>query len=285
MTGYGKESCIFSGKTCTVEIKSVNSKNLDLSTRIPASLKDREMELRKLLSSDLIRGKIDLNISISNDEKDRTINTDAAKAYYKDIVSLSKKLGIKEGFDHLGHILKMPEVYRASNNDLSDVQWKKILSTAKKASKELIAFRIQEGSHIGNDILLRIENMKGLMNDISKFEAQRIKNIRSRIENNIANSIPAEKIDTDRIEQELVHYVEKLDITEERVRFNGHCNYFKKTAVSKESNGKKLGFIAQEIGREINTIGSKANHLEIQRIVVDLKDELEKIKEQLFNVL
>jgi uncharacterized protein (TIGR00255 family) len=285
MTGYGKESFTISGKTCNIEIKAVNSKNLDLSTRIPSFLKGRDMELRKMISSYLIRGKIDFSISISNTEKEKKINENVAKEYYKEIHSLSKKLGIKENFDHLGHILKMPEIYNTPNDNLSDQDWKKIIHSTKKSLKELVEFRKQEGAFLGNDILARIDNMKSLMSEVSKFENERIINIRQRIKNNISKSLTTAKIDNDRLEQELIHYIEKLDITEERVRFNGHCKYFKKTALSKESNGKKLGFVAQELGREINTIGSKANHLEIQRIVVDLKDELEKIKEQLFNVL
>ena len=285
MTGYGKESCNLTGKSCTIEIKAVNSKNLDLSVRIPSSLKSREMELRKLVSSELIRGKVDLNISISNIENEKTINIDAAKSFHKEITALSKKLDIKQNFDVLGQILKMPEVYKVSSDELNDSDWKKIYKSVKKASKELLSFRKQEGLFIGKDILLRIDKMNKLMDEISKHEAERINNLRNRIEKNITKSLSTEKVDKDRLEQELVHYLEKLDITEERIRFNGHCKYFKTTANSKVSNGKKLGFVAQEIGREINTIGSKSPQTDVTKHVVEMKDELEKIREQVQNIL
>ena len=285
MTGFGKEVCELNGKGISVEIRSLNSKQLDLYLRIPPKYREKELEIRTILSKKLERGKIDFTINIENSDvtADFIFNKTLAKKYFEELKSFSKEINEPET-NLLPSILKMPDVLKKNEEEINDDEWNQIKLVLDKAVEEVNIFRSDEGKILAKDFSERIEIIAKLLVKIEPFEKQRIENIRNRILLSLKEITNDEKIDKDRFEQELIFYLEKLDITEEKVRLKNHCEYFLQT-MKESSSGKKLGFIAQEIGREINTIGSKANDADIQKFVVQMKDELEKIKEQLLNIL
>ena len=287
MTGFGRSTVKTSSLSYTVEIKSLNSKNLDLSLRIPNSFKLREAEIRGLLANRLGRGKIDFGLSTTSvsANNDGYLNKPAIKAYLKEIKSLSKELKLQSPPDLLSVLLKMPHSTQIENVEINPADWNKLLKCIKAAIKKLIDFRISEGRAMEKDLLKRLASLERLLKKVEQKEKIRSVRIGKKLQKKISDLKPSMGIDQNRFEQEMIYYLEKIDITEERVRFKAHCEYFRKSMKSKNANGKKLGFIAQEMGREINTIGAKANDVSIQQIVVELKDDLEKIKEQLFNVL
>lgn len=285
MTGFGRTTGEYEDKKFVVEVKSVNSKNFDCNVRIPSSYKEKELDIRKILSSELDRGKIDflLYYEDTGAEKSTSIDKDLAKSYYKDLSGLVDELDIDDR-DMLNVLVKMPDVLTSAKKELGDEEWKVVFKTVTSTVAMLDSFRRDEGNQLEKDFRARINTISGLLGSIEPFEAQRLEKIKTRIGNNL-KELSGVEVDQNRFEQELLFYLEKLDITEEKVRLATHCKYFLEVLDSEISEGKKLGFISQEIGREINTIGSKANDADIQRIVVQMKDELEKIKEQLLNVL
>lgn len=287
MTGFGKAEFETSTRKTTVEIKSLNSKQLDLNLRISSIYKEKEIELRNDISKMLERGKIDLNIFVENKTVDSTsqINKDIYKAYYSKIKEINDELKVETSAEHTAAILRLPEVISFEKEDLADDEWNLLQETVRKAVTMFDEFREQEGKVLEADICSRVDIISNKLKSIKPFETVRIEKIKDRIRKNMEDFSSDMQVDSNRFEQELIYYIEKLDITEEKVRLENHCTYFHKTVKDNQANGKKLGFIAQEIGREINTIGSKANDSDIQKIVVEMKDELEKIKEQLMNIL
>jgi len=285
MTGFGKASTDFSEKKISVEIRSLNSKQLDVSVRMPGRYKAKETELRSELGKMLDRGKVDVVIYTEEEEREKkfSVNKVLAKQYFEELKSLETELK-QTPENYLSAILKMPDVLQIENAEPDDNEWKTVVNTVKLAAEKLNEFRNDEGKVLEKELEKRISNiLKGLV-EVEKADPLRIKKIRERIQKNISDVISTEKIDQNRFEQELIYYIEKIDITEEKLRLKTHCDYFTKT-MQDASCGRKLGFISQEIGREINTIGSKANDADIQKIIVQMKDELEKIKEQSLNVL
>lgn len=285
MTGFGRAGGEFGDKKFVAEVKSVNSKNFDCNTRMPSSYKEKEIEIRRVLSSELDRGKIDFLFYYEDSGADRsvTIDKDLAKVYYSELNSLVDELEI-DSDNMLSVLMKMPDVMTTSRKDLGDEEWQAAMATIKEAVVQMDKFRRDEGATLEKDFRDRITTILDLLGKIVPFEGQRIEKLKARILGNL-NELSGVDIDQNRFEQELIFYLEKLDITEEKVRLETHCKYFLEVLDSNTSEGKKLGFISQEIGREINTIGSKANDADMQRFVVQMKDELEKIKEQLLNVL
>ncbi len=287
MTGYGKNEALTENFKVTVEIRTLNSKQLDINLRIPQILKEKEIKIRKAIGSVLQRGKIDTFISIeqSNTESAPKLNMEMATHYYSELLTLTNAIGQDSNNDLLPIIVKMPDVFVSSTTDINDEGIKIILNCLDKALIAVDSFRTTEGADLNIDIKSRIENILNLLTKVDKFEGQRVDAIKDRIQSNI-NKFKLDPLsDQNRLEQEMIYYIEKLDITEEKVRLKNNCNYFLENLNNNESSGKKLGFITQEIGREINTLGSKANDSNLQKIVVLMKDELEKIKEQLFNIL
>ncbi len=287
MTGFGKSTAEVPGKKVTVEVRSLNSKQLDLNLRLPYLYKEKELELRAEISKQIERGKIDLTVftEATQDSLPVAINKTLAKTYYKELKALSTELGESDQ-NLLAMVVKMPDVMKAEREvvELDENEWKQIKATVDKAIDAFQKFRDDEGKTLAKEFTTRIGLIDSLLAEVIKMDASRVENIRTRIKNSIAEAIEKEKIDQNRFEQELVYYIEKLDITEEKLRLKTHIDYFMNT-MKEPGSGRKLGFISQEIGREINTIGSKANDATVQKLVVQMKDELEKIKEQLLNVL
>lgn len=287
MTGYGRAEVEFQTKKITVEIKSLNSKQLDLSVRTPSVYKEKELDLRNEVSRELTRGKVELFITVDAVDEEMPFNLNArlVKGYYQQISDISKELNIPLPDDIIATILRMPDVLKTEKQGLSDEEWATLLSCTNSAIKMLNEFRAQEGKALQKDITGRINLITTLANSLEPFETQRTQKVKQKIRQSLIEIISPDKVDENRFEQELIYYIEKLDITEEKVRLANHCTYFLEIMDEPELNGKKLGFITQEIGREINTIGSKSNDSDMQKIVVQMKDELEKIKEQINNVL
>ncbi|MDP4209068.1 MAG: YicC/YloC family endoribonuclease [Bacteroidota bacterium] len=287
MTGYGKAECEFQSKKITVEIKSLNSKQLDLNSRVPSLYKEKELDLRNEISRELTRGKVDLYISVDSVDEDMpvTLNSKLVKGYYQQVANISKELNLPLPDDIITSLLRLPDVLKSEKQEVSEEEWAALSSCASNAIKTLKEFRFQEGIALEKDITERIRLITDLAIEIEPFEEQRIIKVRQKIQQGLVDLMASDKLDQNRFEQELIYYIEKLDITEEKVRLANHCKYFMETINSPDSNGKKLAFITQEIGREINTIGSKSNDSDMQKIVVQMKDELEKIKEQINNVL
>ena len=287
MTGFGKATAEIPGKKVTVEVRSLNSKQLDLNLRLPYLYKEKELELRTDISKQIERGKVDITVftEANQDSLPIAINKTLAKTYYKELKALSTELG-ESNQNLLALVVKMPDVMKAEREvvELDEAEWKQIKATVDKAIDAFQKFRSDEGKILSNEFTTRIGLIDNLLTEVVKMDASRVENIRTRIKNSIAEAIEKEKIDQNRFEQELVYYIEKLDITEEKLRLKTHIDYFLNT-MKEAGSGRKLGFISQEIGREINTIGSKANDATVQKLVVQMKDELEKIKEQLLNVL
>jgi len=288
MTGYGKATAEFQGKKITAEIKSLNSKALDLSTRVSSIYREKEMEIRAMVTQSLERGKVEFNLWIEQQDQANAcpINGDLVAAYYRQMQEISAKYGIPEPDDYWHTIIRMPDVLsrNEAQQELSEEEWKVARGVVQSAVDQLVAFRRQEGEALQHKFEEKLDNIATLLASIDSYEKQRVEKIRGRIMEGLA-SIPDVEYDKNRLEQEMIYYIEKLDINEEKQRLSNHLQYFRQTMNEGHGQGKKLGFIAQEMGREINTTGSKSNQAEMQNIVVKMKDELEQIKEQVLNVL
>lgn len=287
MTGYGKAIVTYKEKKINVEIKSLNSKSLDLSTRIAPLYREKEMEIRQQVSSALERGKIDFSIWIEKDIANEVnpINSDIVAHYYQQIKQIAKTTGIPEPLDWFQTIVRLPDITLKTEIEvLQDEEWDMARQAIEDALQNLISFRQQEGAALQNKFNEKIDNIARLLQEIEPYEKMRVEKIRTRIVDGL-EQIPNAEYDKNRLEQELIYYIEKLDISEEKQRLANHLKYFRDTMNETAPNGKKLGFIAQEMGREINTTGSKSNLDEMQNIVVQMKDELEQIKEQVLNAL
>ncbi|MBR0433331.1 MAG: YicC family protein [Bacteroidaceae bacterium] len=288
MTGYGKASADFRGKKITAEIKSVNSKALDLQARIAPIYREKEMELRSMIAQALERGKVDFSLYIERDDDSAAtpINRIVLKSYVEQIRSIVDEFELDEPEEHwMPTLLRMPDVLsRTEVVELSDEEWAVARSVAEQAVSSLMDFRRQEGAALEKKFTEKVDNIEALLAQIEPFEKARVEKIRGRIVEGL-NSIPEVQVDRNRLEQEMIYYIEKLDINEEKQRLANHLRYFRETMATGHGQGKKLGFIAQEMGREINTTGSKSNIAEMQNIVVRMKDELEQIKEQVLNVM
>jgi uncharacterized protein (TIGR00255 family) len=287
MTGFGKAISEVPGKKITVEVRSLNSKGLDLNLRVPYAYKEKELELRTEISKQLERGKVDLSVYTESTQEAMPValNTALAKTYYRELKQLAKDLNENDQ-QLLSLVVKMPDVMKAEREvvELDEEEWKIVKQTVDKAIDAFQKFRDDEGRTLSKEFESRIAIIASLLQEVVALDGLRIQNIKERIRANIAEAVEKEKIDANRFEQELIYYIEKLDITEEKLRLKTHLDYFTDT-MNEPASGRKLGFISQEIGREINTIGSKANDASIQKLVVQMKDELEKIKEQMLNVL
>lgn len=284
MTGFGKFTKEFKDKTITIEVRSLNSKGADISLRLSSMFRAYELDLRNELTKQLERGKIDLSVYVESKAEDTPIeiNIPLAKAYHSKLKELANALG--EDTDLFKEVIKMPDVMKNERKEADETIWKEIMACINEAIKDLNKFREHEGKSIEADFNTRIGAISDALNKILELDKNRITKIKERIKNNLSEVIGADKIDSNRFEQELIYYIEKLDINEEKVRLKQHLEYFKST-MKENSIGRKLNFITQEIGREINTIGSKANDADMQKLVVLMKDELEKLKEQSSNVL
>lgn len=286
MTGFGKTTCEVGSKKITIEIKSLNSKQLDLFSRVPNSYKEKELELRNIVSQRLERGKIEFSIFVESLNGDTTtqINQALLENYYTQIKSMSSKLGVAEPADWMPLLLRMPDVMKTEIQEVEEEDWLQVKAAFEKAVDGLVEFRTREGESLSAVFEQKIANIRALLVTIDPFEKERVEKIKQRIMDNLAE-IKSVEYDKNRFEQEMIYYIEKLDVNEEKNRLRQHLTYFEETMKADGYAGKKLGFIAQEIGREINTLGSKSNHSEMQKIVVKMKDELEQIKEQVLNVL
>lgn len=281
MTGFGKSVLQLPSKKITIEIKSLNSKNLDLNVRTPSLYREKELGIRKLIASHLVRGKVDFNLylEITGEETSSQINKTVTRQYMKQL----KEVVDGDPMDLLQMAIRMPDAVTTERDDIDENEWKTIENEIKSTLAKIAEYRAAEGKALEEDLKLRVENISKLLDEVIKMDPERIEAVRERLLKGVAEL--KEKYDENRFEQELVYYIEKFDITEEKVRLQNHLEYFTKSIDSADSNGKKLGFIGQEMGREINTIGSKSNHAPMQKLVVQMKDELEKVKEQLLNVL
>lgn len=288
MTGFGKVTAELPSRKVTVEIKALNSKQLDLSTRIPAIYREKEMAVRSLLMQALERGKVEFSIYIELIGKDSSaqINQEAVAGYYAQLKEISEKIGIEKpnSWAEMQQVLRFPDVIRTEVVEADEAEWSVVENAVNQAIKQLQEFRIQEGAMLQKLFGQKIENIAQLLKDVEPYENERINKIKARICDNL-EKVAAQDYDKNRFEQEMIYYIEKLDVSEEKSRLDNHLKYFLETMNSGHGQGKKLGFIAQEMGREINTLGSKSNHAEMQKIVVRMKDELEQIKEQVLNVL
>lgn len=287
MTGFGRTVLETDGKTITVEIRTLNSKQLDLNARIPMLFKNYENEIRSILSKELERAKADFTITVENRSTNSavSINTELAKSYFQTITQMSRELENPVESDIFLHVLRMPDVVSTPQEEVNDGLWQSVKTAILDACRQLNEFRVSEGKVLEQDFVKRITLIRDMIDEVTPFEENRIVRIREKFENALKDLAPKVQYDPNRLEQEIFYYLEKLDVTEEKVRLRKHCDYFIETLNENQSNGKKLGFIVQECGREINTLGSKSNDFDIQQIVVRMKDELEKLKEQLANVL
>jgi uncharacterized protein (TIGR00255 family) len=287
MTGFGKATGGQEGKKLCVEIRTLNSKQLDINTKICRLYKEKESEIRSVLAKNMERGRIDFSVYFENEEdtSNFTINKTLLIKYLEELKSISAEAKNDFPTDHFALALRMPDVFTTGNEKLSEDDWLQFLNVLDDALRQVNKFRLHEGKVLEKDITERVTLILQLLKDVTPFEKIRIETIKKRIQKDIDELIGKGKTDKNRFEEELIYYMEKIDITEEKVRLKKHCDYFLETIKQPEANGRKLGFISQEIGREINTLGSKANDADIQKIVVQMKDELEKIKEQLLNIL
>ena len=287
MTGYGKVGVTFGTKVINIEVKSINSKQLDLSLRLPALYREKEPEIRSMVALAAERGKMELVITIelSADNEEYILNKPLAERYYHDLKQLAATIGEEANCDFISLITRLPDVFKATTSELAPDEWQTVCEGLSAALDKMNTCRNNEGAILCNDTMLRVNNILNYLNEVESFEKERMENLRAKLRSAVAEMENQPHFDENRFEQELLYYMEKLDITEEKIRLKKHCDYFFQTIDDQTPSGKKLGFIAQEMGREINTLGSKANHFEIQRFVVLMKDELEKIKEQLLNIL
>ncbi|MFL3663855.1 MAG: YicC/YloC family endoribonuclease [Flavobacteriales bacterium] len=286
MTGFGKSATSINQKKISIEIRSLNSKQADISVRIPAVYKEKELELRAKINQHLERGKIEFNLYVeqTTSTPNYQINESLFKNYYNELKSLADELG--EQSDLIKIVAGMPDVFQKEEKQaLDESEWQTIVELTTKALQDIDAYRTDEGNTLQKEMELRINNIQQLLKKVELYEKERVITVRERITAHLEEIVNGNQIDKDRLEQELVFYIEKFDVSEEKQRLQSHLDYFMDTMNDKDSQGKKLGFISQEMGREINTLGSKANHSELQKIVVEMKDELEKIKEQILNIL
>lgn len=281
MTGYGKSVIQLPSKKITVEIKSLNSKNLDLNSRVPSSYREKELAIRNRLAKSLTRGKVDFNLFV--EITGEATNTQLNKVVINQYMQQLKALVDGDETELLKMAVRMPDALTTERDEIDETEFNKILEAVEEALIAINEYRSDEGAVLQNDFLTRTSIIERLLNEVLAIDSQRIDNVKERLRSAVSDL--EERVDENRFEQELIYYLEKYDITEEKVRLQNHLNYFKEAINSEDSNGKKLGFITQEIGREINTIGSKANFAPMQQLVVQMKDELEKIKEQALNVL
>lgn len=288
MTGFGKAQLMTNGKTITIEIRSLNSRQADLNLKLPALYREKEYEIRNLIIAALERGKIDtvINIDYTDGSHVATLNLPVAVNYYDQLKILEKQLGIENSLtDYLEIIARLPEVFKNPESEIAEEVWNLLLKGLNEALSKVIAFRKEEGLILAKDMENRVKEIESMLQSIQPFEEERIESLRNKIIKELMNLPNQPVYDKNRFEQEMIYWLEKIDFTEEKIRLTKHLHHFLRTMEEESAQGKKLGFIAQEIGREINTLGSKANHAGIQQIVVSMKDELEKIKEQLLNIL
>jgi uncharacterized protein (TIGR00255 family) len=282
MTGFGKATLQLPNKKITVEIKSLNSKGLDLNVRTPSVYREKELSLRNQISLQLERGKIDFSLFIeaAGEDVSTKINIGILQAYMKQLKSVEPDAS---NLELMKLAVGMPDVLKTEREEIDLEEWKKILTVVDEALQNIVSFRVSEGASLEKEFLFRVANIRGFMDEAVSFDAERVTTVKTRLRTALEEL--KVNVDENRFEQELIFYLEKYDITEEKVRLSNHLNYFVETLNGNEANGRKLGFITQEMGREINTMGSKSNHTEMQKLVVMMKDELEKIKEQVLNVL
>ncbi len=287
MTGYGKTVCELPTKRIIIEIKSLNSKQLDINLRLPTHYKEKELEIRNIIAQKLQRGKIDLTFNVESIMPDKIsrINEEVIREYFRQLKPIAEELGISSNTDFLRVIMPLPDTMKSEQPELDEEEWNIVYNGLLQSIEQLDAFRIQEGAAMFRDVKGHNESIRLLLEEVVPFEKQRTEKIKNRIKETLKNLNINGDLDENRFEQELIYYIEKLDISEEKIRLKNHIDYFDKTLNEDGPVGKKLGFISQEMGREINTLGSKANDSEIQRLVVNMKDELEKIKEQILNIL
>ena len=288
MTGFGKMTIETGNKKIVIEVKSLNSKQLDINLRIPNLYKEKEMEIRNLIKNWLERGKIDVCIYFDNSETEKavSINSLVVEQYFKQMLEVANTLGVQiNNNELLQTIMRFPDTLKQPSEELDEAEWLKLKAGTEKALEMTDLFRKREGEVLIKDILHRIDLIKAYAAEVPQYEGKRIEGVRQRLQEKMKEWQEIQNIDQNRMEHEIIYYLEKLDITEEKVRLANHCQYFIETVEKEEAPGRKLGFIAQEIGREINTMGSKANDHDIQKLVVHMKDELEKIKEQSLNIL
>ena len=289
MTGFGKAEALINNKKIVVETRSLNSKFIDISLKLPQIYKSKDMVMRTIITEGLLRGKIEMTIhyDLTESEANQHINLNAVKNHYQTFQKIIEDNSIKnEGqIDFLQLIMRMPDVLKTEKKELSSEEWGVIEKLIRNSISELSKFRISEGVSLEKDLLKQIQSINALLEKVSSFESERISIVKTRIKKNLESLTDKENYDNNRFEQELIYYMEKYDISEEKVRLSNHLDHFLETMNEGVPNGKKLGFITQELGREINTLGSKANHIEIQKLVVLMKDHLEKIKEQILNAL
>jgi uncharacterized protein (TIGR00255 family) len=286
MTGFGKAVIELPGKKISVEIKSLNSKQLDLNAKIPSAYREKEIEIRTLLSQTVERGKVDFFVSIEQGDTmiSSKINVGAIENYYEQIKEISDKLNLKIPADCLSVILRLPEAIKTETVEPDENEWKTVKDTITEALKTFVAFRTQEGEMLEKVFKNKIEAIAILLQEIETYDSERVEKIKTRMAETLKKT-EIVSYDENRFEQEMIYYIERLDISEEKARLGNHLKYFLETMETEKNQGRKLGFITQEIGREINTLGSKSNHAEMQKLVVRMKDELEQIKEQILNVL
>jgi uncharacterized protein (TIGR00255 family) len=285
MTGFGRATLVLPNKKITVEVKSLNSKQVDINTRIPSFYKEKELDVRSYLSATLRRGKIELAIFVENTGTDshHKINKDLVSTYMNSLQEVGE--GKVAAGELLNMAMRLPDAMKVEREEFDKEEWTSVMKVVKEAVEALVDYRKTEGLSLEKDIKSQIATIDALHDEVPQYEQERINTIKERISTKLTDVLQSVDFDRDRLEQEMIYFIEKLDVSEEKVRLKNHCAYFIETMESEESNGKKLGFISQELGREINTMGSKANHTEIQKLVVQMKDALEKIKEQTLNVL
>jgi uncharacterized protein (TIGR00255 family) len=286
MTGYGKAEIDIQGSTYSIEIRTLNSKQMDINIRIPSAFKSREIEIRNLLGQKLQRGKVDFNMSNLSQKQNNNLrlNQTIVKRYYAELSAMAKELG-EEPDNLLSVISRLPDVFSAEEEEIGDEEWSLLKKAIEEATAKVNRFRTDEGSTLAAEFRQHIEEILTLLDQVPQYETARIDRIKTRIQKSLEENFSNVQYDKNRLEQEIIFYIEKLDITEEKIRLKKHCDYFLEVLQSEETVGKKLGFVLQEIGREINTLGSKANDATLQKLVVHMKDALEKIKEQMLNIL
>ncbi|MEX1192946.1 MAG: YicC/YloC family endoribonuclease [Brumimicrobium sp.] len=284
MTGFGKSTVSLNDKNVNVEIRSLNSKGLDVYLKLPSFYKEKELPIRKMIGDKLQRGKIECIVSEENagDQSSVEINKDLVKRYFNDLKEVADEVG-QSSSDLMATVMRMPDVFQSKEGKLEETEWLALSDAVSEALDQMVRFREQEGVSLVNDFNSCIDAIEELLSEVPKYESLRIDTIKERMRKALEKM--EEKVDENRFEQELIYYIEKLDVSEEKTRLQHHLNYFRDTMKDDDANGKKLGFITQELGREINTLGSKSYHVELQKIVVQMKDYLEKIKEQVLNTL
>ena len=287
MTGFGRAESMVNGRQVVVELKALNGKQFDINTKLPPILRSYELDIRNLLNNLLIRGTIDLTVSVRQEgaSKPMVVNTDLALFYYQGMKQIAEQTGLPQE-NIISTLMRMPEVVAPDQDVLPENEWENVKAVIVKAAGELMQHRLHEGEAMLRDIRLRISNIEKLHEQILPLEKERMERVRTRLNQWLEDMAGKEKIDPNRFEQEMIYYLERMDFSEEKIRLKQHCGYFNDTVNENDAAiGRKLNFILQEIGREINTLGSKANHAEIQQIVINMKDELEKAKEQILNIL